>query len=180
MFLIRKTLLIKGVAPFMGCSQETGKRSPWNNSGRDPVVARTKRDREGMRGSRNTGHRRVSSPGGQQRIAELLLCWFRKIPTELSLTLLPTSSLQQLWQALTKRRKQLLQTLQSEIRLKWLSQCFPTTTGLCKLSSLFLTQANHGVQRGCKQAEIGVRTCLLPVVVAVGFSRCQSCHQSRI
>ena len=70
----------------MGRSQETGQRLPWNNSGRDSVVARTKRDREGMGGSRNTGDRRIPSPGAQQRVAELLLCWFREIPTELSLT----------------------------------------------------------------------------------------------
>ena len=44
----------------MGCGQETGKRLPWNNSGRDPVVVRTKRDREGMGGSLNTGHRRIT------------------------------------------------------------------------------------------------------------------------
>jgi hypothetical protein len=103
-----------------------------------------------MGGSRNTGDRRIPSPGAQQRVAELLLCWFREIPTELSLTWLPSSALQQLWQALAKRCKQLLQTLQGEIRLKWLSQCFPTTARLSKLSSLFLTQSNDGAQGGSK------------------------------
>ena len=76
MFLIGQPLFVEGVAPFMGCGQEAGERLAWNNSGGDPVVARAKRDREGMGRSRNTGDRRILPPGGQQPVAEVLLCWF--------------------------------------------------------------------------------------------------------
>ena len=180
MTLIRKTLLIQRVPPFMSRCQKTRKRLTAHHPSGDAVVGWAEGDGERMGRTGQTGDRGISSPLLQQFLAEPLLSLLRQIPASGGRALLPIQAVDQCRESLPQRCKQLLQPVKAQIGLKRLCQRFPAGARLRQLTRLLLTQIDQSLKRSTEQAEVRALACHLPTGVTIGLRCGQGGHQGRI